>query len=95
MREETAFAAAGLTWQRDEPAFAKGVLRLKVNAEALVGIQKLIVVYPDNYPYFRVQVFAPGLDLPFHQNPFERNKPIAPHFTELRRRQKLAPHDQS
>lgn len=31
------------------------------------------VVFPDLYPYFRFEVYARTLELPYHQNPFERN----------------------
>jgi hypothetical protein len=34
---------------------------------------RLRVVYPDAYPYFRPEVFAPELRLGRHQNPFEGN----------------------
>jgi hypothetical protein len=33
----------------------------------------LQVVFPDNYPYFRPDVYAPGLSLPRHQDPFHKN----------------------
>src|ERR671936_164582 len=33
----------------------------------------LRIVYPDLFPYFRPEVFAPGLKLGRHQNPFEGN----------------------
>lgn len=33
----------------------------------------LRIVFPHLYPYFRPQVFAAGLALPHHQNPFEHN----------------------
>lgn len=33
----------------------------------------LEVVFPDLYPYFRFEVYAPTLSLPYHQNPFDLN----------------------
>lgn len=72
-RETTALDAAGIRWERDEIAFSQGVLRLKLIVPSADGSLNLLVVYPDCYPYFRFQVYAPGLDLPYHQNPFERN----------------------
>lgn len=72
-REIAALDAAGIRWERDESAFSKGILRLSVNMTTEAGPIALHVVYPDDYPYFRFQVYAPDLDLPYHQNPFQRN----------------------
>lgn len=72
-RETAALDAAGFVWRRDETAFQQGMLRLELKVETAAGNQELFIIYPDAYPYFRCQVYAPGLDLPFHQHPFERN----------------------
>lgn len=72
-RETAALDEAGIPWERDETAFSKGILRLNLAVPTQDGTLQVHVVYPDEYPYFRFQVFAPGLDLPYHQNPFQRN----------------------
>ena len=71
--EFKALDEAGISYQRDEEWFRRGVLKLHlqptVNGEKL----DLCAVYPELFPYVRFQVFARGLDLPRHQNPFEGN----------------------
>jgi len=64
----------GLKWSRDEPAVAAGIMRLNL-LEVDIGGEaiNLVVTYPDLYPYFRFEVDAPGLSLPYHQNPFLKN----------------------
>jgi hypothetical protein len=72
-REETALGKANILWQRNEDAFSNGILQLDLTLPAELGGHKLLVVYPDCYPYFRFQVYAPDLNLPYHMNPFEHN----------------------
>lgn len=71
--EIKALDEAGIPYQRDDEWFRKGVLKLylqpTVNGEKL----DLCVIYPRLFAYFRFQVFARGLNLPRHQNPFEGN----------------------
>ncbi len=38
--------------------------------------------FPDLYPYTRFELYAPGLDLPRHQNPFQKNLCLVPQETE-------------
>lgn len=72
-REIAALDAAGIGWKRDEAAFSLGILRLNLAFPAANGNLEVHVVYPDHYPYFRFQAYAPGLNLSHHQNPFQRN----------------------
>lgn len=37
------------------------------------GRTKLIVIYPDSFPFLRPEVFAPDLGLERHRNPYEHN----------------------
>jgi hypothetical protein len=71
--EEAAFRAAGFLAQKDVAAEANGVMRYALKVPTSVGELELQVVYPDEYPYFRCQVYAPALSLGVHQNPFEKN----------------------
>ena len=72
-RETAALDAAGIVWKRDEDAFLLGILRLNLSLPVSTGILEVHVVYPDHYPYFRFQAYAPSLELAHHQNPFQRN----------------------
>ena len=65
--------AAGISWQLDNQAVSSGIYRLKVELPEGLGGHRLSVIYPDAYPYFRCQIYADDLALPYHQNPFERN----------------------
>lgn len=71
--ELEALRLAGIPCARDEPAFKNGqvVIRLRptVDGEEL----DLVAVFPDLYPYFRFEVYAPHLDLPRHQQPFGKS----------------------
>lgn len=64
---------AGIEQQRDEGAFARGVLRLHLDVAHAGERLPLVVTFPDHYPYFRFQVYAPTLSLSHHQNPFGKN----------------------
>jgi hypothetical protein len=72
-REEAALRNANIRWTRNEDAYSKGILRLDLVLPPELGAHEMFVVYPDVYPYFRFQVYAPGLNLPYHSNPFEHN----------------------
>ena len=71
--ELNALDEAQIKWARDESAFDKGVLRLRLTAKVNGETFELIATYPDLYPYFRVEVVAPGLSLHHHQNPIGKN----------------------
>ncbi len=63
----------GIEYDFNTTAFEKGELVLnlavKINGKPL----KLKACFPDLYPLFRFEVYAPDLDLEKHQNPFEKN----------------------
>jgi hypothetical protein len=71
--EIAALNAKGISWQRNDAAAANGVLRLDLILPGRLGGHQVTVIYPEQYPYFRFQVYAYGLKLDYHQNPFERN----------------------
>lgn len=60
----------GIEYCIDDEAYAKGVLCLDITMK---DAGKLRVVFPDLYPYFRFEIYAPELNLPHHQNPFQKN----------------------
>lgn len=81
-KELQAYNEAGLKYKIDEAARTKGVLQIdfKIDpdnnsfSEAKLGeTLELQAVYPFNYPYFRPQVYASGLNLPRHQHPINKN----------------------
>jgi molybdopterin/thiamine biosynthesis adenylyltransferase len=71
--ELEALGAAGIPYEQDNSKFKNGRLVIKtwptIEGERL----DLIAEYPELYPYFRFEVQAPGLDLPRHQQPFNKN----------------------
>lgn len=71
--ELQALDEAGIPYARDEAAYAAGVLQLRVSL--VVGGERLalIAVFPDSYPYFRFEIYAPDLALDHHQNSLEKN----------------------
>jgi hypothetical protein len=79
--ELAALDAAGIRWELDEAARARGVLSLALVVPTDEGNLTLRIVFPDLYPYFRFLAYAPTLDLPYHQNPFERNLCLIPRRT--------------
>ena len=60
--ELRALEDAGIPYQRDDAAWQKGVLRLVLRP--VIGGQTLdlFAEFPDAYPYFRFEVYAPALD---------------------------------
>jgi hypothetical protein len=65
--ELKALAEAGYQCIIDNEAERQGFLHLHITEP------KLVVLFPDLYPYFRFEIRAPGLNLPHHQNPFTKN----------------------
>jgi hypothetical protein len=68
-RELNDLAEVGASWQINQEAKVKGVLRLHTVLWPLLGGVELAVDFPDLYPYFRPEVRAPDLQLPHHQAP--------------------------
>lgn len=70
--ELDALRQAGIEFSMDDQAWAVGILVLNISRVAGVDI-RLTARYPDLYPYFRLEVEAPDLDLEHHQNPINKN----------------------
>ncbi len=64
---------AGIYYELDEKAFEKGIVVLNVYYEIEGRTLDLVVIFPDVYPYMRFEIYAPGLNLDHHQNPFMKN----------------------
>jgi hypothetical protein len=71
--EEQLLRSAGMDVERDELAMRDRVARLIVHPRREGFPDKLIVTFPDSYPYFRFEIQAPGLRLGRHQNPLAHN----------------------
>lgn len=71
-RELAALAELKAVVLIDEEARARGVLRLLIDYPGPAGPIRLVGVYPDLYPFFRPEVFAPDLTLPRHQHPMSK-----------------------
>jgi len=78
-RELDALKQAGIEYTRDEDIFARGILCLYVEMEKTGTLR---VVFPDLYPYFRFEIYAPELQLSHHQNPFSKNLCLIGRSTE-------------
>jgi molybdopterin/thiamine biosynthesis adenylyltransferase len=59
----------------DDAARMRGILKLRVRTpgDHPAGRHDLTALYPDEFPFFRPEVYAFHLDLPRHQNPFDHN----------------------
>lgn len=71
-REITELEALGATVTINEAARAAGALRLSISYPTSEGQLDLVGAYPDFYPFFRPEVFAPGLTLARHQQPVSK-----------------------
>lgn len=71
-RELQALDAAGLSYERVQEDFDRGILTLRVTVDVDGKRQEVLATFPDLYPHFRFQVRAPQLDLPHHQNVFSK-----------------------
>lgn len=69
------FSVRGLEFELDKELFRDADRVLLRGHLAIVdgGPVALEVLYPDLFPYFRPEVYAPTLDLPRHQNPVLKN----------------------
>lgn len=70
--EIDAFEEAGIEYAKDEDRFAAGKLVLHVKYPVNGQLLDLTIKYPDSYPFFRPQILAPNVSLPFHHNPREK-----------------------
>lgn len=64
---------AGIRYEQDPAAFARGVLRLRLWADLEGTEMELVAQFPASYPYLRVEVSAPALRLAHHQHPYRQN----------------------
>lgn len=71
-RELRELDRAGITYEIDDGALARGFIRLRLKTTVGGERLSLIATYPDLFPYVRFEVRAPDLDLPRHQNPFTK-----------------------
>lgn len=71
--ELQALRCLGIEFERDEAAFARGLLRLRLFPVVDGARVELIATFPGSYPYFRFELAAPELALPRHQHPFAKN----------------------
>jgi len=78
--EKGALVEIGFEVEVDEAALRDGqvVLNCTLLKDNLLDVDLkegtvLNVHYPENYPYFRPEVYALDIDLPRHQNPYQKN----------------------
>ena len=64
---------AGIKHEVDKKALEKGIAVLNIWHEIEGNETQLTVRFPDVFPYMRFEIYAPGLNLDHHQNPFEKN----------------------
>lgn len=67
--EISSLVAGGYEPRVDAGADADGVLRIELSLPSSKGRVPAVLVYPDEYPYFKPFVSAAGLDLPHHWSP--------------------------
>lgn len=64
---------AAIPYERDEAAFGRGTLMLRLRPEVDGAALELVALFPASYPYLRLEVYAPGLRLEHHQHPYAGN----------------------
>lgn len=74
---------AQVRWERDEEAFASGVLRLRLYPTIEEEEVLLVATFPDEYPWFKPEVDAPTLDLRHHQHAFSKTLCLMGRSTEF------------
>lgn len=62
-----------LGFELDAAEFDAGRVLFRGSIQRNGHLFRLVVVYPDSFPYLRPEVFAPDLKLRRHQNPFRGN----------------------
>jgi len=80
--ELDAFQQAGMPATIDVAWREGGLIRLSFTYECDGELIPLYAIYPDLYPFVRAQVYADGLDLPRHRNPFIGNLCLIGRSTE-------------
>ena len=64
---------SNIEFSQDQAALENGTVQLELKYPAGPVTTRLVVTYPDLYPYFRFDVRALDLDLKYHQNPFSKS----------------------
>ncbi len=72
-RELRELRRAHIKYEIDRDAFREGKLQLELTFEYASDSYRLRAFYPETFPFFRVEVEAPDLLLPRHQNPFSKS----------------------
>lgn len=89
-KEVEALNAVGVEFTLNSAAQQLGIIQIELTIDGaneafnLSGIEeplKLTAVFPDNYPFFRPEVYGHNLNLPCHQNPFAKNLCLLPRST--------------
>jgi hypothetical protein len=70
--ELQALRDAGISFTPVQESIDKGLYQLRLTPIVDGRTIELIAVFPDLYPYFRFEVFAPDLNLPHHQHAFAK-----------------------
>jgi hypothetical protein len=65
--------AAGIPFELDEEALARGIVVIRLSPTIDGEPLELVARFPDLYPYFRFDISAPKLDLVHHQHPFSKS----------------------
>lgn len=73
---------AGISFERDQKAFSRGSIVLRLSPIIEGDSIELVAEFPALFPYFRFEVTAPTLDLDHHQNPFSKNLCLIGRATE-------------
>jgi hypothetical protein len=74
-------AAAGIRYEIDKEALAKGFLKLHVYPIERGDELHLVATFPDLYPFFKFEVDAPTLALPYHQHAASKTLCLLPRGT--------------
>jgi molybdopterin/thiamine biosynthesis adenylyltransferase len=89
-KEIKALNAMGVGFTIDPAAQQLGIIQIELtidnankafNLSGITEPLKLTAIFPDNYPFFRPEVYAQNLSLPRHQNPFGKNLCLLPRST--------------
>lgn len=72
---------AGIRFERDEAAFRAGRLQLTLYPVVSGEVIELIATFPDLYPWFRFEIQAPALNLPYHQHALAKTLCFLPRDT--------------
>src|SRR4051812_8959702 len=72
---------AGIRFERDEAAFRAGQLQLTLYPTVQGEEVQLVATFPPLYPWFRFEIHAPSLQLPYHQHAITKTLCFLPRDT--------------